>query len=119
MASGQTTGLKRLIFWEFPRASWQYDLIVAAILAFIFLTPRDVFRDQPRAQSVVQLPAERGANVFWVEPDLLQSVSEPNRAARVEALLKARYGKRETVVRLEPVYVDERELRGYMAFTRP
>ena len=28
--------LGRLIFWEFPRASWQYDVIVALILAFIF-----------------------------------------------------------------------------------
>src|SRR5438309_1891400 len=40
--------LKRFILWDFPRASWQYDLIVALILAFIFLTPRDLFRDQPR-----------------------------------------------------------------------
>src|ERR1035438_1611358 len=33
--------LKRFILWEYPRASWQYDVIVAIILAFVFLTPRD------------------------------------------------------------------------------
>src|SRR5262245_11323860 len=31
--------IKRLLLWDFARASWQYDLIVLAILAFIFLTP--------------------------------------------------------------------------------
>lgn len=26
-------------FWTFERATWQYDLMVAAILAFVWLTP--------------------------------------------------------------------------------
>ena len=37
--------LKRFILWDFPRASWQYDVIVAVILAFIFLTPRVIRTD--------------------------------------------------------------------------
>ena len=43
-----TGGLKRFILWDYPRASWQYDVMVGVILAFIFLTPRSWFRDQPR-----------------------------------------------------------------------
>jgi hypothetical protein len=27
------------LFWTFERATWQYDLMVIAILAFIWLTP--------------------------------------------------------------------------------
>jgi hypothetical protein len=27
------------LFWTYERASWQYDLMVIAILAFIWLTP--------------------------------------------------------------------------------
>ena len=27
------------LFWTYERASWQYDLMVLAILAFIWLTP--------------------------------------------------------------------------------
>ena len=38
--------LKRFILWDYPRASWQYDVMVGIILAFIFLTPREWFRDQ-------------------------------------------------------------------------
>ena len=56
-------GVKRFIFWDYPRAGWQYDIMVGLILAFIFLTPRDWFRDQPKASSVVMLPSESGANV--------------------------------------------------------
>ena len=35
--------LKRFIFWDYPRASRPYDLIVGVILAFIFLTPQSWF----------------------------------------------------------------------------
>ena len=47
--------LSRLVFWDFERGSWQYDIICILILAFIFLTPRDFFRDQPKAASVLML----------------------------------------------------------------
>jgi hypothetical protein len=40
----------RSIFWAYERGSWQYDLIVIAILAFIFLSPRAWFNDRPTLQ---------------------------------------------------------------------
>jgi hypothetical protein len=111
--------MKRFLLWDYPRASWQYDLMVAIILAFIFLTPREIFRDQPRASNIVRLPGEYGSSVFWVEPELLDSIPEAERSAKIAAMLKARYGKAETVVRLEPIAGNEHEVKGYMAFTRP
>ena len=74
---GVVSGLKRFILWDYPRAGWQYDVIVASILAFIFLTPRDFFRDQPKASRVVMLPSERGTSVYWIEPELLAGVADP------------------------------------------
>ena len=61
---GPISGIKRFLFWDYPRAGWQYDVMVGLILAFIFITPREWFRDQPRANSIVMLPAERGATEF-------------------------------------------------------
>ena len=119
MTGGHVSGIKRFLLWDYPRASWQYDVMVAIILAFVFLTPRNFFRDQPRASDVVRLPAEHGANVFWVEPDLLAAVSELDRSSKLQQLLRSRFSSRETVIRVEPIYGDERELKGYMAFTRP
>ncbi len=33
------------LYWTFERATWQYDLMVIAILAFIWLTPPAWLRD--------------------------------------------------------------------------
>ena len=55
--------LKRFILWDYPRASWQYDVMVGLILAFIFLTPKTIFRDQPKAASVNII-----RNGFWIDP---------------------------------------------------
>jgi hypothetical protein len=32
--------LKRFIFWDYPRASWQYDVMVGIIVVFVMLAPR-------------------------------------------------------------------------------
>jgi len=32
-------------FWTFERTTWQYDLMVIAILAFVWLTPPDWLGD--------------------------------------------------------------------------
>jgi hypothetical protein len=34
---------KRVIFWSYPRTTWQYDVLCVAILAFVFLTPKGWF----------------------------------------------------------------------------
>lgn len=112
-------GVKRFLFWDYARATWQYDLMVALILAFIFLTPREIFRDQPKVSNIVQLPSEHGSNVFWLEPELLDSVPEPERGPRVERELRSRFSKRVSLIRLDPILGSELEVKGYMAYTRP
>ena len=109
--------LGRLIFWEFPRASWQYDLIVAVILAFIFLTPRDVFKDQPRAAGIQMLPAQQG---FLIESKLLANVPEADRPRSATELVNQRFKTRITITHVAPVRDEaEGEITGYMAYTRP
>ena len=41
-------GLARTIFWSYERGSWPYDLMVLTIIAFVLLTPRSWFHDQPQ-----------------------------------------------------------------------
>jgi hypothetical protein len=111
-------GLKRFILWDYPRAVWQYDLMVAIILAFIFLTPREWFRDQPRASNVVMVPSDHGS-AFWIEPELLDGVSDADRPNRASHMIQARTGKKHEVARVEPIFDSEKEIRGYMAYTTP
>lgn len=47
-------GIVRTVFWSYERGSWPYDVMVLAILAFVLLTPRNWFHDQPRANSQQQ-----------------------------------------------------------------
>jgi hypothetical protein len=55
-------GLLRTFFWSYERGSWPYDLMVIAVAAFVLLTPRHWFHDQPQstalASSEVQLVSE-------------------------------------------------------------
>ncbi|HEX5424221.1 MAG TPA: hypothetical protein VFW94_11780 [Candidatus Acidoferrales bacterium] len=44
-------GIVRTVFWSYERGSWPYDVMVLAILAFVLLTPRNWFHDQPPANS--------------------------------------------------------------------
>lgn len=115
--------LKRFILWDYARATWQYDVMVGVILLFIFLTPRDWFRDQPRipaANSVAMLPSEHGSAVFWLDAELLASVAAGERVARASELLRQRTGKKKVVVtRVETVRDSEENLQGYLAFARP
>jgi hypothetical protein len=108
-------GFARLIFWDFPRASWPYDLAVAGILAFIFLTPRGIFNDQPKAASIVMLPANQG---YLLEPRLLEDIPADRRAATATSLVQKRFKTPAVVHHVEAVF-DEDALTGYMAFTTP
>jgi hypothetical protein len=38
--------LSRILLWSFDRGTWQYDVIVGLILAFIFFTPRTLFNTE-------------------------------------------------------------------------
>jgi len=109
---------KRLIFWDFPRASWQYDIVVALILLFIFATPREWFHDQPRASSIVLLSSVRGVNRVFIATDLLDDTPEAQRPARAERLIRDRTGKAWHVVRVEPIRDEaEQEIKGFIAYT--
>jgi hypothetical protein len=111
--------LKRFIFWDYPRASWQYDVMVGIILAFIFLTPRAWFHDWPRASSIALLPTDKGDSVFFVNAELLAGVSGEERATKLTGILQVRMNNYHLVViRVEPVLDSEGEVQGYMAFAR-
>ncbi len=111
---------KRFILWDYPRGSRPYDVIVAIILAFIFLTPRGWFRDQPRVPSIVEVPSESRAPSFHVSPEVLANVPENQRIARLTQILRQRPGNQNIVItRVEPILDSEGELQGYMAFAHP
>jgi hypothetical protein len=118
VADGAPSLGRRLIFWDFPRASWQYDVVVALILLFIFVTPREWFHDQPKASSIVLLSSLHGTNRVFIATDLLASLPDSQRAARAQSLIKQRTGKTWHVSRVEPIRDEtEQEIKGFIAYT--
>jgi hypothetical protein len=109
----------RFVLWDYPRACWQYDLMVGLILAFIFLTPPGVFRDKPRPPSIVGLQGHEGLDVFLLGPEVLQGVPEPQRASKATAEIAKKLGRRVTLVRLDTILDAENEPTGYMALVKP
>jgi hypothetical protein len=108
----------KLVFWDFPRTSWQYDVVVAVILLFIFAVPRDWFRDQPRASSLVLMSSLHGANRVFIATDLLEAVPDQQRAQRAEVLIHQRTGKYWRVERVEPIRDETvQEVKGFIAYT--
>ncbi|MBM3745284.1 MAG: hypothetical protein FJW34_05765 [Acidobacteria bacterium] len=112
----------RLILWDYERATWQYDLMVGLILAFIFLAPRAWFRDQPRVPqaSRISMPAgAQGKVAFWLEAELLAAVAPEQRWSKAAEILKSRDGRKLELLGLEPVVDSDREIKGYVAFIKP
>lgn len=104
--------LKRILLWDYARASWQYDVIVGAILAFIFITPRSVFRDQPKAPGVAIV-----RDGFWIETQQMEGVPTNELARRATQLVNARFKTKTAITVVEPIYDEaEQELKGYLAF---
>jgi len=114
-------GVKRFILWDYRRGVWQYDVMCAIIVAFIFFSPRQWFRDQPRiprASQITSLPSH-GESVFWLDTELVTSYPEGQRMEQLSKVLTARTGKTQQLTRIEPVLDSEEELKGYMAFAKP
>jgi hypothetical protein len=114
---------KRFIFWDFPRGGWQYDVMVGMILAFLFLTPRTWFRDQPRLRKpggIAVATTNQGSLMFFVDKEDLEGVLEPQRLERLTAILRVQMSSNRLVVtHVEPILDSEGELQGYMASAIP
>jgi hypothetical protein len=114
-------GVKRFILWDYPRGVWQYDVICALITVFIFFSPRQWFRDQPRiphASQITSLPSH-GEMVFWIESELVSSFPEKQRLDSLSKILTTGTGKTQRLIRIEPILDSEHEIKGYMAFAKP
>ena len=109
--------IRPAVFWGYRRGSWQYDIMVGIILAFVFLTPRAWFRDQPRIptpQQIVMLPGDAGRPVFWIDPELVRDARPENLEAKIHSLLEKRAGRTVTVLKVEPAMDEEGNLKGYL-----
>ena len=114
--------IRPAILWSYHRGSWQYDVIVAGILAFIFLTPRSLFNDQPRPPSVQEIEVlqdERGLVVFWVDAAAVAITAPQETSGKLEGLLRERTGRALRVIEVRPSSDADGAVRAYLVYAKP
>ncbi len=113
--------LTRSVFWAYERGSWQYDVIVLVILAFIFLTPRSWFHDRPRlqlsdlrhVQGIVQISHKKNLWTFQVDARLVQTEGKPDLQSLLQDVLKSRLRRNFTIRSVTPVKDRNGIILGY------
>ena len=82
-------GLVSVVLWSYNRGTFPYDVMCAAILLFVFLTPGSVFHDQPAPtptpaapvgpQDISYTQVEQGKWVFFVSARLIPICQDETR----------------------------------------
>jgi hypothetical protein len=100
--------IKSIFFWSYGRTTWQYDVLCALILAFIFLTPRSWFEtSEPRN---IRSHQNRFDSV------LIEPVSPIDKLdlGEIERLVRARTGRPDAeVIAVRPKVDAAGQIVGY------
>ena len=119
------SAIYRGLFWTYERGTWQYDVMVALILAFIFLTPRTWFHDQPdlpQASGVVLLSSNDHEKVYQLRAALLEleEDAKAEEAIRkgVERVLKTHIGKAVQITQIKPEMDARGEVVSYAVWVQ-
>lgn len=109
------------IFWTYARGSWQYDVICAVILAFIFLTPAAWYHDQPtlgltnlqRAQGIIDVGHAKDGWHYIVDARLVDSLAPLSPPAAVGEILTRRTHKPVVVKSIVAMRSQDNVILGY------
>lgn len=87
---------KSLLFWSYGRSTWQYDILCALILAFVFLTPKTWFDEgKPKAHELHQ-NVLKAAERLLIWPENLRPAPDQKELERRARIMT---GRSETRVR--------------------
>ena len=114
-------GILRTVFWAFERGTWQYDLMVIAILAFIFLSPRVWFNDRPtleltdlrHQQGFVELGHGKEGWRYLVDARLVESNPNAKPEDAIPAILSRQLRQPFTVISVVPITDKNNVVLGY------
>lgn len=114
-------GLVRSVFWSYERGTLPYDLIVLAILAFIFLAPRSWFQDRPTLQltdlrhnqGLVEISRGKEGWTYLVDARLVDSLAPLESKEAIREILRRRLQRPVTIKALHEVRDKNNVILGY------
>jgi hypothetical protein len=119
--------LKNGFFWKYARGTWQYDLMVVAILLFIFLTPRKIFHDEPLplnvSDTVIQEVRQGPASVYHLRAQVFSHYKDfesNNKALNrvIQEELQKNLHRSVKIQRIEPVFDEDQKLEGFRVWVQ-
>ena len=117
----------RSVFWTYKRGSWQYDIIVLVILAFIFLTPRSWYTPQPpppvtgflKNQGIVEVGRIKDDWSYFVDARLVKSRPNQKPEEAVRDILSERLKRPLTVKSVDEIQDKKGAVLGYTVVVQP
>ncbi len=114
-------GILRTVFWAYERGTWQYDLMVLAILAFIFLSPHNWFNDRPtleltdlrHQQGFVEMGHGKQGWRYLVDARLVESFAATKPEDAIQIILSRQLHQPFTVVSIDPITDKNKVVLGY------
>lgn len=113
--------IRRSVFWSYERGTWQYDLILAAILAFIFLTPHSWFRKAPNlglsdlrhVEGIIEVSHQKNRWTYVVDARLVQARPSLQPEAAVREILREGLQKEYSVISVNVIRDKSGVVLGY------
>jgi hypothetical protein len=88
-----STTFRKIVFWNYPRTSWQWDVLCVLFLVFIFLTPKSWFASSPPTSPPTQ------TTVIWATDLVGGQADTPEITRRARERVKRPEGQ---VLRIDP-----------------
>jgi len=114
-------GIRRTVFWAYERGTWQYDLLVLAILAFIFLSPRGWFNDRPtleltdlrHQQGFVEMGHGKQGWRYLIDARLVESFAATKPEDAIQIILSRQLHQPFSVISIVPITDKNKVVLGY------
>jgi len=115
------SGILHTVLWAYERGTWQYDVMVLAILAFIFLSPRAWFNDRPtleltdlrHQQGFVEMGHGKQGWRYLVDARLVESFAATKPEDAIQIILNRQLHQPFTVLSIVPITDKSKIVLGY------
>ncbi|MDE3179224.1 MAG: hypothetical protein KGM47_06130 [Acidobacteriota bacterium] len=113
--------LHRSIFWTYQRGSWQYDVICALIVCFIFLAPASWFHDRPtlgltnlrRTEGIISVGHAKDGWHYIVDARLVESLAPLKAEDALRQILSLRLHKAVLIKSVVAMRGQDNVILGY------
>jgi hypothetical protein len=86
--------VKSFLLWSHGRTTWQYDVLCALILAFVFLTPKSWFDEGEPSGRTLHQKGSMAAEKLLIWPNNLRPNPDAQKFERRASMVTGRQGAR-------------------------